>query len=323
MSNQRLFLLHSDRVFLDRFSSYLEKKAKIGLRCSCFTDEKEMLGQLEEITPSLMIVREGCPLEAAKERGIPVLVFSEGTEEEGEGRFPLYRAMDKQIRQIRRYLKQDGSQSRDPLPCRILGFYSPVHGAGQSVSAILTGLFLGEQGPALLLNLERYSGLKEMLPFENGGLSDLLYFARIQADPLEHLPELTEYYGSLALIPPARNPEDLLEMSREDWRFLLGRIRESGLYRFILLDIGDGIRKTEDLLDLCDRIYVPLREDRLALTKLEEWREDLGDKKGEAFLSRLRPYRLPPEELPEWVEYRQLRMMSWGKNLRALAEAEL
>ncbi len=317
-----LVLYHDDPVFLQRFSAYLEHRTGLGIRCRTFTEEAPFQEYICEASASLIIGREGFDTRTAEERGIPWLAFSERNDGREDHRLPVWRSMDRQIRQIRQSWKMTEQVTPDPSSCRLIGFYSPVHGAGQSVSALLMGLNLAETAPVLLLNLERFSGLKQILPGGGGGLSDLLYFARVQKDPMEHLAELTEYCGPLALIPPVRDPEDLREMDSRNWEFLLEQLRRESGFRCILIDIGDGVTQPEEILKYCDRVYVPLREDRLAIAKWEEWREHLEETRGEAFLSRLRPYRLPPESLPEWVDYRELRHMAWGRCLKALAEAE-
>ncbi len=322
MSEKRLVLYHTDPVFLRRFSEYLERKSNLEIRCTVFTEEAPFLKYVREGSASLVIGQEGFDTRPAEERGIPFLVFTDRSEAADERQLPIYRPMDRQISRIRKSWKTGEPETVTHAPCRLIGFYSPVHGAGQSVSAILMGLHFAETASALLLNLERYSGLRQILPGSGGGLSDLLYYARVQGDPLEHLEELTEYYGPLAVIPPVREADDLLEMNSRDWEFLLGQLRTGSGARYILIDVGDGIVHPEEILKCCDRIYVPLREDRLAIAKWEEWREQMERARGEAFLSKLRPYRLPPEPLPGWVDHRELRLMSWGRCLKALAEAE-
>ena len=294
------------------------------MRCSLVSEEEELKAYLAAAgtRPSLVIVEEGFPTGFLEEREIPYLVFTERSGGRDPYQMPMYRSMDRQIRQIRSFWKAESKPLKEN-PCRLFAFCSPVHGAGQSVSAFLMGLQLAEEYGTLLVNLERFSGLKNLLLMGEGGLSDLLYYTRVQGDPIRHLKELTEYCGSLAYLPPVRDEADLKEMQEQDWSFLLHQLKEEGEYRFILLDVGDGVYDCEVILQHCERVYVPLWEDRLSQNKYQEWQEALARKLGEDFLKRIRPYRLPPEKPAEWVDYRQLKMTPWGRSLKALAEAEL
>ena len=320
MAEKQLVLYYHEAEFVTRFAAYLEKKSALPVRCRCFTEEAPLREYLKAKGADLLLVPEGFDLQSPETAGIPCLMFTE-RREETEGLLPVYRSMGSQIRRLSRAL--DWEETREARPnerAELIGFYSPVRGAGQSVSAILMGMQLAEEAPALLINLERFSGLGGILPFHGGSLSDLLYFARVQGNPLSQLGAVTESYGPLSLIPPVRDPEDLKENSAEDWRFLLGQRRDAGLYRTILLDIGDGLPQEKAVLALCDRIYCALREDEIALAKWREWQDTLKEQGEEEVLSRLHPFCLPPGGLKGWTEYRELRHLAWGRTVRALTE---
>ena len=324
MREKRLLLYYPEADFIYRFASYLEKRSGLALRCRAYTDLTEFYAALSSAPADLIFVPKGLDLSALGELPAPCLYFAEKSESAEEQELPIYRSMDKQIRRISRLLDISETGPETPLVrAQLLGFYSPVHGAGQSVSAILMGMVLAEKAPTLLLDLERFSGLKRILPQGEGTLSELLYYAKVQGDFAAHLQEVTEHFGPLAYIPPVREPDDLLESRPEDWRFLLGSLRDLGLYRYILVDIGDGIARELTLLELCERIYVPVREDAIALSKLTEWQEHLAAQKREGLLERLRTFRLPPPPPEKIVEYRDLRYGLWGRTIKALAEGDL
>ncbi len=322
MAEKQLVLYYREAEYVKRFAAYLEKRSALPVRCRCFADEGSLRDHLRTKGADLLLVPEDFERGIPEAEGIPCLVFTERREESGEY-LPVYRSMSSQIRRLS--LALDWEEIREVKTkerAELIGFCSPVRGAGQSVSAILMGMQLAEEAPALLINLERFSGLGSILPFHGGSLSDLLYFARVQGNPLTQLGAVTESYGPLSLIPPVRDPDDLRENSAEDWRFLLGQLRDAGLYRTILLDIGDGLAQEKTILAMCDRIYCVLREDEIALAKWREWQNALKDQGEEELLARLHPFHLPPAALKGWTEYRELRHLAWGRTIRALTEAE-
>ena len=323
MAEKQLVLYHGEAEFVTRFAAYLEKKSALPVRCRCFTDETALRSWLREKGADLMLVPEDFDRNTPEAAGIPCLLFTE-RREEGENCLPVYRSMNSQIRRLSRALDwEESREMRQNERAELIGFYSPVRGAGQSVSAILMGMQLAEEAPTLLINLERFSGLASLLPFHGGSLSDLLYFARVQGNPTAQLGAVTETYGPLSWIPPVRDPEDLRENGAEDWRFLLGQLQTAGLYRTIILDIGDGLQQEKTLLSLCDCIYCILREDELAQAKWREWQTLLQDQGESELLSRLRPFYLPPAGIQGWTEYRELRHLAWGRAIRALTETVL
>ena len=321
MREKSLVIYYPEKSFTERFSSYLERRSGLPLRCHAFTDRAAFQAYLKKNEADLILLPAGESLEEVP--SAPVLYLAEKSESQLEGELPLYRRMDKQVGQIGQVLDLGEGEAEKTRPgAELLGFYSPVHGAGQSVSAILMGMILAEKAPTLLLCLERFSGLKEIFPAGDGSLSELLYFARVQGSFLPQLKEVTSFFGPLAYVPPARQPEDLVQTGPEDWRFLLKTLKDSGLYRYILIDIGDGVRPEKEVLELCERVYVPVREDRIALSKLTEWQDQLREQGAEALLKRLRTYRLPLPGPDRIVEYRELRYLPWGRTIKALADGE-
>lgn len=321
MIPKRIILFHEDYHYIKRFAAYLERESALSVECLILESRQEALKAAAESDTDLIIIPESEQTDKPEEAGIPLLYFTERSERRGASFLPMFRSMDEQIRSIRAVLDFK-TEKLGAGGAHVIGFFSPVHGAGQSVSSLLMGMQLAEKEPALLLNLERFSGLWRFLPHDGGSLSDLLYYARTRADPLLHVSENIEYLGPLAMIPPVREPEDLTQLKEADWKLLIGQLRDAGEYRYILLDIGAGIPQEEALLSLCDRIYVPLREDALAIEKSEEWQNHLKARGREDILERLKPYRLPPLLLNEWVDYRELRLSAWGKTIKALTEAE-
>ncbi len=318
MQDKCLIIYYPDAVFVSRFCAYLEKKLSLPLRCRGFWEPEAFLKALDTGEGDLILAPPDMRL---PEGAGPRLVFTESAEALSSEELPLYRSMDRQIKTILARLDFSAPKEGDS-DCRIIGFYSPVHGAGQSVSAILMGMVLAEKSPTLLVNLERFSGLGQLLPQGEGSLSDLLYYARVRQDLQSLGPETAQYFGPLAFIPPVREAGDLEEAGSETLSFLLEELKHCGLYRYILVDVGEGAGPVLPLLSLCHSIYVPVREDDLALAKLAEWEDYLAEQGAGVIKSRLKTFRLPTPGPEEMTEYRELRHMAWGRTIRALAEGE-
>ena len=42
-------------------------------------------------------------------------------------------------------------------------------------------------------------------------------------------------------------------------------------YEAVVLDVGDGIEEVFQILDLCTKVYMPVRDDRISKCKLEQF----------------------------------------------------
>lgn len=321
MQEKRLLFYYPDPYFVSQFAAYLEQKTALSLRCHGFEKPEDFYESLAKEKPDLVLLPAG---ESLPTDPPPHLFFTERSEAVSEEELPIFRSMERQIRSLRHLLDltEDSSPRIRPDRGELIGFYSPVHGAGQSISAILMGMVLAEKAPTLLINLERFSGLSRLLPRGEGTLSDLLYYAKVQGDLGLYMEECTEYFGPLALVPPAAEPGDLKDMRPEDLKFLLSALLDQGKYRYILVDWGEQIPGEDELLSLCSRLYVPIREDALAFAKLKEWQAYLEGRGRGELIRKMKTYRLPPPAPGRIMEYRELRHLSWGKTIRALAEGD-
>ena len=75
------------------------------------------------------------------------------------------------------------------------------------------------------------------------------------------LNSIVYYLGDMAWIPPIRIPQDYTQLSVQEMADLLERILQEGNYTTLVLDVGDYGRDALPLLEKCQVIYTPIRED--------------------------------------------------------------
>jgi hypothetical protein len=64
---------------------------------------------------------------------------------------------------------------------------------------------------------------------------------------------------------------DIRAASYEDWEFLLEELELHSPYEILVLDLGDGVAELFRILDRCDRIYMPVREDAMSQAKISQF----------------------------------------------------
>lgn len=79
----------------------------------------------------------------------------------------------------------------------------------------------------------------------------------------------------MAWIPPIRIPQDYTQLSVQEMADLLERILQEGNYTTLVLDVGDYGRDALPLLEKCQVIYTPIREDPFSAEKMREFEEYL------------------------------------------------
>lgn len=173
-------------------------------------------------------------------------------------------------------------------PMRIIGFYSPIKRIGQTRMAIIMGQLLAEKVRTLYINLEANSGLEELLDLEFGSdMSDLMYDIKNgHKEIAATIGSNVHRKGNLEIFPVMRDYRDLFGMTFSEWKELLKKLETDTDYEYVLLDISDGIQGIDEILKICNRIYMVKCDDMIATAKMnqymdnadEEFVEDIKDK---------------------------------------------
>lgn len=194
----------------------------------------------------------------------------------------------------------------------VIGIYSPVKRCGKTGFALTLGQILARESRVLFATLEEYSGLSGMMGVSHEkGLSDLIYQFR-QKECCSVKPYTSVYRsGDLDYIPPVAYAEDLMQITGRDLICLLDQVAAAGDYEILVLDLGQALSDTEALLQRCNVIYTPTKEDALSRAKLAEWRSYLSLSGQERLEERIRFLELPNQRVGGLEHY--LEQLLWGE----------
>lgn len=93
-------------------------------------------------------------------------------------------------------------------------------------------------------------------------------------------------------------------MTGEEWLLILKRIMEYCEYDVILLDLGGQMEGIFELLQRCERIYMPVATDRIARAKLSQYEKLLRMMEQQEILEKTKKLQVPQTELgSEWPGY--------------------
>ena len=111
------------------------------------------------------------------------------------------------------------------------------------------------------------------IKFESG-LSDLLYYSKQKNINIgARLSETTISLQNLDILPPAEFPEDIKDIKPVFWSELFSDILNETKYDHLIIDIGAEVSDICSVISFCDRVFVPLRKDKLAEAKNKDFRE--------------------------------------------------
>lgn len=154
---------------------------------------------------------------------------------------------------------------------QMIGVYSPVSRCLKTSFALTLGQLLALDVRVLYVNLECFSGFCFLMGEEfQKDLADVLYFYKQGNVGMLKLQSVIHHLGQMDYIPPVRYPEDLDQIEAEEMAEMLDQIAKEGGYERLILDVGNYGRQAEKLLEVCDVIYMPVREDGMSVSKLQE-----------------------------------------------------
>ena len=300
-------LLHPDADYAGRLADFWNQRKSLGLPVYAFSSLEAFRAFRARADVELLLFSEhfADEMQGLLGQSMAILLSEDGfVSERCQNALPVpavfsYRPADALARRVMQLYATARPGALSPVQrsdCEILGIYSPVHRCGKTTLALSLGLARAAQGKTLLLSLEDYAGVyAQIAPDAAESLSELLFAHSSGRYSWAVLQSRLSAFGALDLLPPVRSAEDLSLLPPEEFAALLQRIaRESG-YRSMVLDFGAFGRRALELLELCDRIFMPVLSDPLSALKLNSFREYLRQSGRAQLLEKTETLELPPE----------------------------
>lgn len=297
---QRIMAVYDvDPFYADRFAEYANRSAAVPFTAMAFTSMERLTEYSKRESIELLLVGEEVNMEEVSkiQAAQVVRLGGSGTVLEEPPVVYKYRASDAVLREIMSFYQVRNGKKEAGISSaggQILGVYSPVGRCGKTAFSLTLGQVLARQFRVIFLSLEEYSGLAALMQETYGkSLSDLIYYFRQEEFGRTRFGSLIYTCGGMDYIPPAAFAEDLTDMDGKELAELLCWIATESGYERILVDVGHFARNMEDILDVCQVIYVPIRDDLTSRAKIEEWKRGLELAGRERLWERVRLLCLP------------------------------
>lgn len=304
MDTDILAIFDSDRDYLEKFINYFYMKQGDAFECHGFTDINKLIRYSREQKIGVLLVNADLVSDDVKRisAGIILALGDEDTEfaEENIRSLNRYQATDGIIKEIMEHLAEHEASGEEPkrrflkTNTSFTAVYSPVKRTYKTTFAIALGQFFSDRGRTLYINLEECAGFNQIFKTNYGNdLSDLLFFIKSGKKNFRYkLQSTVMNTHGLDYIPPVMAAADILEVSKTDWMEFLDEI-SSCEYERAVIDIGDCVQGTEELLERCDTIYMPVRQDSAAKAKVTQFEALMHQKNREELLTKIIRLELP------------------------------
>lgn len=278
-----------DEVYAYRLMSYMKSKSTIPYEIMVFTEKNALLAYLSENEAEVLLTNDEEILSGRKEWKVrKVLKLSEEQILDSIGEsmeyHPVfkYQSTENVIKEMLCYcaggIMPQASRCRS-LKGKILGIYSPVGKCHKTTFSLALANALGKNARVLYLNLEEYTGLSDSL-LQKGkkSLSEIMYMYRRGSSGISmRIQEITGHLGRFDYIPPVDCPEDVVDVLPEEWTTFCTYLMENLDYDFLVIDIGNLVKKPWYFFELADVIFIPEVKDSMGKNKIKEFYDDMNN----------------------------------------------
>ncbi|MDR1913721.1 MAG: hypothetical protein LBQ68_04450 [Clostridiales bacterium] len=173
----------------------------------------------------------------------------------------------------------------------ILGVFSPVGGSGKTTIAALLSRFFAANKPTLFFSLEQLQFSEQIFSgVSKYNLSDFLQVIhKPDKEVIAYLDKILIHDARLDVdfINSPLSFADLNVIKPEMWEKLFRALRSSKQFEYIVVDMGGHISdKNLRVMELCDKIIVPVVDDRSSLIKVNRLIHDLAQLNNKSLLNR-------------------------------------
>ncbi len=298
-----LVLLDAEAEYAEHMSEYLRRNKDLPWEVHTYTDAQTLLlGEESSQVHLLMAAESAYTRELALLQPAKMVILNESglVRIEDVEHINKYQCADKVVAELLRIHAEMSDEVTPRLLAtggtHFLALYTPVHRSLQTTFALTLSQLLAQKESTLYLNFEYYAGNEELLAKESGrDLADLLYFLSAEPDKFVlRMKSMICRIGSVDYIPPMASGMNILSVEGKDWLRLLQQISAWGAYRYVILDLSDGMQGLFDILRQCEKIFTIESASRIARAKMMQYEQMLLSWDYRDVLEKSRYCRLPP-----------------------------
>ena len=304
------------------FMEYLNQRRNLPFEVQAFTSPQILCEYAKTQPIEILLISDKAMCEEVRRMKVgKLIILTEGVHNPELDQYPSvykYQASDSVVREVMECYGAEKA-ARESLPqwkrqASVIGIYSPVGRCQKTSFALTLGQILAKDRAVLYLNLESYSGFEQLLgEVWERNLSDLLYFLRQDNASIVHkLSGMIQSVQNLDFVPPALAPMDIQCTDVKEWLRLIDSIVSESAYEVLILDLGDCVQELYQILDVCTKVYVPVRGDSVSMAKLAQFENLLRMWDYESVLEKLQKIK-PPFYSTNRTGKRYIEELAWSE----------
>ncbi len=298
-------------AYASHFMEHMNNRKNLPFEVQAFTSLDNLKEFVKKTPVEILLISErallGHDFEVSQWDVGQIVVLGEGIGVPQKIEYPTvskYQSSDSVIREVMAVYAAE-SRLRQIVPlmkkeAKVIGVYSPVGRCLKTSFALTLGQILSRDRAVLYLNLESYAGFEELFQVTyDRTLSDVMYYLRKENENMVHrINGIAQTIENLDYIPPVPFPQDITSVAINEWLKLIEILRYETSYEVIILDIGDGIENLYSILEMCDLIFMPTKNDIVSAAKISQFEKILEVWSGQKIQEKLKKVKLPYYSIP-------------------------
>lgn len=207
---------------------------------------------------------------------------------------------------------------------KFIGVYSPVGRCGKTSLALVMGQVLAQKQRVIYVNLEEWPGFERIIGgYEGLDISDLIYYIKQGKKELGmYLNGMVVTLNQLKILPPVKKAPDIQEAEAKEIEALLEEIADCGEYDIVLVDFGNQIKSTFQVMERFETVYMPVLKDSVSVAKQEQFFDFLKTSEYAEMEEKIKVCRLKFLEGVDEESAEEMYYGNFGKFVRELLEEE-
>jgi hypothetical protein len=277
--------MDSEESYTIRFMEHVNRKKNSPFEVHAFTDGEKLKDYAKNHRIEILLISEHDMQEdTASVRAGQIIVLTDGID--SGGLYPnvcKYQASSVVMREVMQTYGMTAGEENAGAgtilkpPMKIAGVFSPVSRCLKTSFALTLGQCLAKNRAVLYLNFEASSGFRNLLRDHwERDISDVIYYIRRgERNITSRLLPLICEIGPMGFVPPSPSPAEVYGVRPEEWHVLFSSLRRDSSFETLILDLGELPLICPEILEECDVIYMPVKEDDMASAKVKEFGEEL------------------------------------------------
>lgn len=291
-----------ETVYVYNLMEYIQSRNVEEFEVQAFTSADKLAEYAREQPVEMLLISDSAMCSQVENLGIrKIMILSEGekiSELSDYQSVYKYQPADRLIKEVMdcyAQIKNPPSGVLFKQKVEVIGIYSPIKRTGKTSFGLTLGQLLAASQAVLYLNLEDYGGFEGLMGKQfSADISDLMYFSgQAKGNLICKISGIVQNINNLDYIPPAFSPFDLRSVKCSEWVRLLDELCVYSTYDVILLDLGEQVDNLPEILRLCGKIYMPVREDSIAMAKLQQYEKVMLAREYEDVLGKTKKLKLP------------------------------